>query len=111
MLQDPHLILAPFQRADIPKSNVQGAVPVFTGLADSNLDAFKQEVGYFYFHLLNRKDRGIFCPTCMELEKPHPSGGAARAGKDALKDMLWLSPADYTRDRETAKICILHHSG
>lgn len=44
------------------------------------------------------------------LEKLHPSGGAARTGKDAQKDMLWLSPAAYTRDREIAKIYILHHS-
>lgn len=83
------------------------------------MDALKQEIGYFYFHLLNRKDIGLFLffppvsgggDSSEALEKLHPSGGAARAGKDAQKDMLWLSPADYTRHREIAKIYILHHS-
>lgn len=49
------------------KSKVQGAVSIFTGLADSSLVALKQEVGCFYFHLLNRKDTGLFlfCPPVL----------------------------------------------
>lgn len=54
-----NISFCPHSKGEIhPKSKVQGPAPVFTGLADSSLDAPEQEVGCFYFHLLNRENRG-----------------------------------------------------
>lgn len=63
-----NISFCPHSKGEIhPKSKVQGPAPVFTGLADSSLDAPEQEVGCFYFHLLNREDRGMapFCPSAL----------------------------------------------
>lgn len=60
---------------------------ISTSLTDRTLGCFSSIHLYW----------GVVTPV-EALENPYPSGRAARAWKDAQKDMLWLSPADYTRD-------------